>query len=89
LKKLVEMISKSKIEERPLEPLPDSEQKDHVTTSCQTIGNTIVSGSASPRFLSDAFNELFTYRTPKAIVDFIKSEQTKCIIGNPPYNVKS
>ena len=83
------MISKSKIEERPLEPLPDSEQKDHVTTSCHTIGNTIVSGSASPGFLFDVVNELLTYRTPKVIVDFIKNEENKCIIGNPPFNVKS
>jgi len=83
------MIRKSKIEERPLEPLPDSEQKAHVTTSCNTIGNTIVSGSASPAFLSDAVNELLTYRTPKAIVYFIKKEETKCIIGNPPFNVKN
>lgn len=48
--------------------------------------NTIVSGSASPGFITDAVNELHTYYTPKAIVDFIKSEQTKFIIGNPPYD---
>lgn len=29
-------------------------------------------------FISDAVNELLTYKTPKSIVDFI--------IGNPPYN---
>ena len=51
--------------------------------------NTIVSGIASPGFIVDAVNELFTYYTPKAIVDFIKSEKIKCVIGNPPFNVEN
>lgn len=40
-------------------------------------------------FIADAVHELLTYYTPKAIVDFITSEQIKYIIGNPPYDVKS
>jgi hypothetical protein len=44
-----------------------------------------VSGSANPKFLLDAVNELLTYRTPKKIVDYIEAEKLKVIIGNPPY----
>lgn len=47
--------------------------------------NTIVSGSCSPNFLKVAVDELETYMTPKKIVDYIKTEQAKIIIGNPPY----
>jgi type I restriction-modification system DNA methylase subunit len=45
--------------------------------------------SSSNRFLSDAVDELLTYYTPKEIIDFIKSEDMKFIIANPPFNVKS
>ncbi len=45
----------------------------------------IISGSCNPGFLKDAIDELETYRTPKNIIDFIKDERLKVIIGNPPY----
>ena len=48
---------------------------------------TSVSGSATPNFLKVAVDELLTYRTPKKIVDYIKAEKMKAIIGNPPYDV--
>jgi hypothetical protein len=63
----------------------DSSTNADVTTSSQTIAKLIVSGSASSSFLLDAVNELFTYRTPQAIVDFVNKEKIKCIIANPPY----
>ena len=34
-------------------------------------------------FLFRAVNELFTYRTPQSIVDYINLE---CIFKNPPYD---
>ena len=40
--------------------------------------------SISPGFILDAVNDLETYCTPKVIIEFIKSEQIKSIIGNPP-----
>ena len=84
------MIDKSQILNVKPKPQPISDMKLIIPTVSPTIGNTIVSGSASPgSFLSDAVNELLTYRTPKEIIDFIKNEETKSIIGNPPYDVKS
>ncbi len=44
-----------------------------------------VTGSNNPAFIADAVNELFIYRTPKKIIDWIKKEYLKSIIGNPPY----
>jgi len=46
-----------------------------------------VSSSATPNFLKVAVDELFTYRTPKKIVNYIESEKKKAIIGNPPFDV--
>jgi hypothetical protein len=46
-----------------------------------------VSGSATPNFLKVAVDELFTYRTPKKIIDYIEDEKMRAIIGNPPYDV--
>jgi hypothetical protein len=46
-----------------------------------------VSGSATPNFLKVAVDELFTYRTPKKIIDYIEAEKRKAIIGNPPFDV--
>ena len=46
-----------------------------------------VSGSATPNFLKVAVDELLIYRTPKKIIDYIKSENMKAIIGNPPFDV--
>ena len=37
------------------------------------------SGSVTPNFLKVAFNELMIYRTPKKIIDYIKSENMKKI----------
>lgn len=45
-----------------------------------------VSGSATTNFLKVAVDELLTYRTPKKIVDYIKAEKMKAIIGNPPFD---
>jgi hypothetical protein len=63
----------------------DSTTTADATTSSQTIAKPNVSGSASSGFLTDAVNELLTYKTPKAIVDLINRN---LIIANPPYNVK-
>jgi len=46
----------------------------------------IVSEPNNPGFLLTELNEVFTYRTPQHIIDFINAN---CIIGNPPFNVKS
>ena len=40
-------------------------------------------------FLAIAVKELLTYRTPKAIVDYIAKEQIKAIISNPPFNASN
>ena len=38
-------------------------------------------------FIKKAYDELFaiTYFTPKKVIDYIKKQQIKAIIGNPPY----
>lgn len=41
--------------------------------------------SCNAGFLKAAVDELLTYRTPKKIIDYIKNEQAKIIIGNPPF----
>jgi len=38
-------------------------------------------------YLEKATNELLTYYTPQKVIDFIKSEKMKTIIGNPPYKI--
>ena len=35
-------------------------------------------------YLINAVNNLLTYTTPQSVVDYIKAEQMKVIIGNPP-----
>ena len=51
------------------------------------LQQTAVSGSANPAFLLDAVNELFTYRTPKKIINYIEAEKIKAIIGNPSFDI--
>ena len=53
---------------------------------CPNNAKPIVSGSASPGFLLDAVNKLFTYKTPKNVIDFINKS---CIIGNPLFTKKN
>jgi hypothetical protein len=36
-------------------------------------------------FLIHAVNELLTYKTPDKVIEFIKSEEVKIIILNPPF----
>ena len=40
-------------------------------------------------FLKVAIDELFTYRTPKKVVDFMVRDKIKSIIGNPKYGTKT
>ena len=40
---------------------------------------------SSNNFLSIELNKMLSYFTPKEIIDFIKLEQTKYVIGNPPF----
>ena len=40
-------------------------------------------------FLAIAVKELLTYKTPKAIIDYIAKEQIKVIISNPPFNASN
>jgi hypothetical protein len=40
-------------------------------------------------FLAIAVKELLTYRTPKAIIDYIAKEQIKVIIGNTPFKTSN
>jgi hypothetical protein len=35
-------------------------------------------------FLKQAVESLFTYKTPKKIIEYIDKEKCTCIIGNPP-----
>ena len=56
-------------------------------TQDPAFSKTAVSGSATPNFLKVAVDELFTYRTPKKIIDYIEDKKMKAIIGNPPYDV--
>mgnify|MGYP000255353020 CR=1 FL=1 len=36
-------------------------------------------------FLKTTIDELFTYRTPQAIVKIVEKEKIKSLIQNPPY----
>jgi hypothetical protein len=53
------------------------------------LNKEIINSSANSNFIKVAFDELMTYRTPKKIVDYIKVENTKFIIGNPPITFSS
>jgi hypothetical protein len=39
-----------------------------------------------PNFLKTTIDELFTYRTPQAIVNIVEKEKIKSLIQNPPYS---
>ena len=80
---------------KPTSPNPFPEDSDSVSfkrkeknlRGVKEIKNhpPIVSGSSNPNFLLDAVNELYTYRTPKKIIDYMQGENIKAIIGNPPF----
>jgi len=38
-------------------------------------------------FLTIAVYQLFIYKTPKKIIDYIENQKIKAILGNPPYKI--
>jgi hypothetical protein len=53
----------------------------------KVLKQSIISGTANSFFLKIAVDKLITYSTPKKIINYIESEKTKAIIGNPPFDV--